>query len=423
MDFIDLNDRLANMEPNKRFVEQSTRSSYKCSTNLDKMKEIFEKETIDIHYDNNRAFKNSLDKRDIKLCEWFLTLDSLESFDIHYNNNQALKSAVSARDYEFCKWLIELDSVESFDIHYDNDFMLRAFSYNRYRSYNIHVDWVLSLDSDDSFDIHYGNDLLFRNICKCTHKESSNDTFVTMLLRKYPDINIHANNDEGLKDICSFGRHVALDYLLSNYTFSSDLINECFRYVCESMCPNKFDLMVKTGQINKDNYKNQLLGVCLSHNSNKITIIGKFLELNIDYDINHIIRRTLKHGHIHTVNFLLRNSNNVDIDFNLLVMKTSQEISRYKHLNNDDLKNNFVCLLDKNIKKLSELNKESMMMLKRNGLLSRYSYIYINSKFLSKDERTMKTKITKAVEIISRFLHKKYFEPGGIFFNRQLAKI
>lgn len=82
------------MDEGSEFVE------WLYSTNLSKK--------INIHADDNEAFRNACLKGNIKIMEFLLSLDTLKSFKIHYHNDYIFKDLSEREENEKCDFLINL---------------------------------------------------------------------------------------------------------------------------------------------------------------------------------------------------------------------------------------------------------------------------------------------------------------------------
>ena len=79
--------------------------------NLKLAKELYETNKIDIHFNNESAFKWSCRYGQIEIAKWLLTLDG--KIDIHSNNDEAFRWCCSKGHIEIAKWLLTLDKFDN----------------------------------------------------------------------------------------------------------------------------------------------------------------------------------------------------------------------------------------------------------------------------------------------------------------------
>ena len=120
------------------------------------------KNNIDIHYENDEAFRYACGNGNLELCKWLLTLDTPESFNIHIYDDWSFGLSCETGNLELCKWLYSLDTPDTFNIHYYNNYVFR----DACRSGKLELcKWLYSLDTLESFNIHYYNNYALR-LCK-----------------------------------------------------------------------------------------------------------------------------------------------------------------------------------------------------------------------------------------------------------------
>ena len=94
--------------------------------NLEEIKKIFENKIIDIHADNEWAFRLFCRKGNFECAKWLYEI-SVKELNIHANNEDAFCFACYFGHFELAKWLLEisLENKDIINIHYDNEFVFR----------------------------------------------------------------------------------------------------------------------------------------------------------------------------------------------------------------------------------------------------------------------------------------------------------
>ena len=146
----------------------------KYNKNLSTIKDFYKKykNNIDIHYDNNWAFRCACRYGNLKLCQWLYSLDTSQSFNIHFHSDWAFRNACRSGNLKLCKWLYSGYIPGSFDIHYNNDdsFMNCKNITNKF--------WILSLDKPENFNNNNEFKIYYPVYLK--YKQNKKETFVNL---------------------------------------------------------------------------------------------------------------------------------------------------------------------------------------------------------------------------------------------------
>ena len=113
---------------------------------LEEIRKIYSKNNINIHVNNDKAFRYACLNGHIEIVKWLINLDNKP--DIHANNDEAFRFACYKGHIEIAKWLITLDDKP--DIHAENDY---AF---RFACLNGHIEitkWLVTICDDYYIEI------------------------------------------------------------------------------------------------------------------------------------------------------------------------------------------------------------------------------------------------------------------------------
>ena len=107
---------------------------------------------IDIHAENNYAFRQSCLKGHLKLAQWLIQLgesDDYTKIDIHAENNYAFRQSCLKGHLKLAQWLVELGESNGYtkiDIHAENNYAFRQSCLIRH--YEL-AQWLVQLSNND----------------------------------------------------------------------------------------------------------------------------------------------------------------------------------------------------------------------------------------------------------------------------------
>ena len=130
---------------------------------------------IDIHADNDCAFRMCCQNGHLKLAQWLIQLGESNGYtkiDIHADNDYMFGNSCSNGHLKLAQWLIELgesSGYAKFDIHVVNDYAFRRSCFYGHLEL---AQWLVQLGESSGytkFDIHADNDYAFRLSCRNGH--------------------------------------------------------------------------------------------------------------------------------------------------------------------------------------------------------------------------------------------------------------
>jgi hypothetical protein len=248
---------------------------------------------VDIHFNNDAAFRMSCINGHIETAKWLLDISnnklldksnnklldksnnklldksnnklySLGGVNIHAANDGAFRGSCKVGHIELAKWLYSLGGV---NIHADYDL---AFRWSCDRGHIEIAKWLYSLGG---VNIHADNDDAFRSSCRHNHIEitkwlldiSNNELY------SLGGINIHAAKDDAFHSSCSRKHIETVIFLLSlpnkyNYLHKTN----------DVMAKILFDYGIRTGQIgNKIELTTELINI---YTAQKQEILSRIID-------------------------------------------------------------------------------------------------------------------------------------------------
>jgi len=149
-----------------------------------------------------------MDKKFKKVCKFGNLEDEKRIYEyyklnIHANDDEAFRYACRYGHIEIAKWLISLDA--NTILKTNNDFAFINTFYNG--DFNL-INVLMGMEY--KIDIHAKNDYAFRNACKYGHIE------VAKWLYSLDDkTNIHAKNDYAFRNACKYGHIEVAKWLIT----------------------------------------------------------------------------------------------------------------------------------------------------------------------------------------------------------------
>jgi len=193
---------------------------------------LYNSENIDIHYENELAFRYSCLDRHLDLAKWLIEIskENGKIINIHVNNEEVFRKSCNNGDLEVAKWLFEIskENNDMINIHANDE---EAFIWCCLDEDIEMAKWLveISKENDEIINIHTKNEMIFRLSCFSGFIEivkwlMDNKTiyfvncFVSKIIwRKAPNdfdiskengeiINIHTNNEEAFRNSCFCGQ-------------------------------------------------------------------------------------------------------------------------------------------------------------------------------------------------------------------------
>jgi hypothetical protein len=154
------------VKQNDQFCLPTSKTSENLSVN--------EGHKIDIHTQNEYAFRSSCSDGHIKVAKWLwnLSVNEGHKIDIHAQEEDAFRHSCYSGRIEVAKWLWNLSVSEGhkIDIHAQNEYAFRDSCYEGYIEIAKWL-WNLSVNEGHKIDIHTNNENAFRRSCNNGHIE------------------------------------------------------------------------------------------------------------------------------------------------------------------------------------------------------------------------------------------------------------
>lgn len=216
---------------------------------VEDVKALLEYQNLDVHYDNDGAYKNACFNAHKKIVKILLSLEGDRRINV--NHSEQFVDACNNKDCpDFIEFMLSLEGDRRINIHYDDDWAFKnaCFSGNieivkillkqtgdrkisiktlnsgfyyacqghhsrkRYLKKIELVKLLLSLKGDQYINVHSGKEQSFINCC--THGVIE---VVNILLALEGDrrINVHAGNESAFRCACSYGQTEVVKLLLN----------------------------------------------------------------------------------------------------------------------------------------------------------------------------------------------------------------
>jgi hypothetical protein len=135
--------------------------------NLESLK-LLEYSSIDIHADDEYAFRWSCENGHLPIVKYLILLKEYRRIDIHANDEYAFREACENGHLEIVQFLLTLEpEYEQINIHADDEYAFRWSCYNGHLQIVKHL---LSLEPEHGqTNIHANDDYAFRIACRYGH--------------------------------------------------------------------------------------------------------------------------------------------------------------------------------------------------------------------------------------------------------------
>lgn len=459
-------------ENNEKFVEL-------CGVGkLSTVRDHYNFYKTDIHFYNNSPYMIAKWNNNKQICDWLLTLDTVESFSgytyehrkiertLRYYHNKFYKIFLTCdldyiKEYyeknvlslEFVESDIIIDAIKKgkkyFDWVVSERKNLKA-QLSSYRLKSIGLIWIKWIHESNvaeqiSYDKKYVlKKAIYNNDTKFIDWFLSIDNGINKDMKIYFSYDdIFGLNIEGLKyvytilpsdniiitdinniirDMITRGYYEKLVFLLQKYDYDIHKNND--RAIIVSCEKNHIDI----AQFLFENYEfdQKVIDKCfytsLLNLGNQMQMIKYLSKRASKKCYNDFLKTQVYFNRFSLIYSVIKLINedkiilNDNEDFDLLILILIKNI-------NESVKEDLKCFIRLNLNSLKYLEKSTIKLMIKNNIFDSSFYVYVPNKYLSRDEKTIKMKFIKAGKIINNFMYKKYYGPGGIFFSKQLAKI
>lgn len=445
---------------NNEIIENIT----KYMTNSELLKWFLTLDTIESFTNDCDLFAIACNNQKLENAKYLWSLDEVET-NIHYNNNEVMKyyyneyRDISENDIKFFNWVISLDTKESFmsDLAYmdirclylHSQYYEQIITFFGIENFEVkfqfayfcrigNLDEIERIYKNNTIDIHLGDNIFFMlasfnghlNVVKWLLSTSSfDDLFDPTNYEDYHYI---------LRRICIHGHVDIVKFLVDmddTKRFLSDLptgihyrtpygnntlLGEICGYKYNNNKKPMIDWLISQGilsSVTKDDLIKMLKSVRINNDIELfqwILSLDDTIDIHLDNDI--ILNNAIRDDNPELVKFILSldSIDNFDI-YTILLKNTVFLNSKYDRECNK--------IMIETYKKTHYINNFIFRKIKKYNLDDHEIYFFVDDDHLNDDEKEMKYKLKKSVNIIETFLFKCYYKPGGFNTSHIIKKM